>query len=117
MLKAIILLVSLTIPDAGLLVAADQSLTGKLGDSLCGATHNPVAEHGKQINDRECTLACIKKGGKYVLVDNGKVYAIENQDFKGLQQNAGQPVTITGEVNDGVIVIKKIQAAGGTSGG
>jgi hypothetical protein len=49
--------------------AADQTWTGKISDSMCGATHKKTAEHGtSNISDRDCALACVKAGGKYVFV-------------------------------------------------
>jgi hypothetical protein len=83
--------------------AKGNTWTGTISDSHCGATHNAAmqsdtSKKGK-IKDRECTLACIKAGAKYVLVSQGKVYEIENQDFAGLQNFAGYAVKLTGEMN------------------
>src|ERR1035438_4180447 len=42
--------------------AADQTWTGKISDSMCGATHQSATEHGgKKMSDRDCTLACVKE--------------------------------------------------------
>jgi len=61
--------------------AADKTWTGKISDSMCGASHaKMIAEHGgsgtAKMTDRECTQACIKAGGKYVFVTNGKVDSV-----------------------------------------
>jgi len=94
--------------------AADQTWTGKISDSLCGATHKKTAEHGTaQISDRDCTLACVKNGGKYVFVHNGTVYNVENQDFAGLEQHAGESVRLTGEMNGNSIKVSNIESSGG----
>jgi opacity protein-like surface antigen len=63
--------------------AADQTWTGKISDSMCGANHNSSAEHGgKKISDRDCTLAGVKDhNAKYEFVSGGKVYHVPNQDF------------------------------------
>src|ERR1039458_5521000 len=51
------------------LFAADRTWTGSISDSMCGATHKSAAEHGgKQMSARDCTLACVQNGGKYVFV-------------------------------------------------
>jgi len=77
------------------LLAADQTWTGTISDSMCGATHKKMAEHGTdKMSDRACTMACVKDGGKYVLVSNGKVYKIDNQDFAALAEHAGHAVKI-----------------------
>jgi hypothetical protein len=70
--------------------AADQTCTGKISDSMCGAKHNAAAEHaGKKRSDRDCTLACVKEhNAKYVLVSGEKVYNVSNQDFAALQESA-----------------------------
>jgi hypothetical protein len=61
----------------------DQTWTGKISDSMCGAKHNTSAEHGaKSMSDRDCTLACVKdQNAKYLFVNGGKVYNVGNQAF------------------------------------
>lgn len=96
--------------------AANQTLSGKISDSMCGESHKAQAEHGKsKMSDRECTLACIKKGGKYVLAADGKVYHIENQAFADLKKHAGHTVKVSGEVKDNTITVSKIEMEKGTS--
>ena len=90
--------------------AGAKTWTGKISDSMCGATHTMVKEHeqkgeisktttSKAEKDRQCTLECVKGGGKYVLASQGKVFEIANQEFAGLQQHAGHTVKLTGELN------------------
>jgi hypothetical protein len=74
----------------------ERAYAGTIGDSTCGAKHKSAAEHDQKMDARECTLACVKGGGKYVFVSLGKVYAIENQDFAGLEEHAGHRVKLTG---------------------
>lgn len=92
--------------------AAQQTLTGEISDSMCGASHKGMGEMGK--NPKECTVGCVKGGSKYVLVTNGKVYGIQNQNFSGIAANAGAKVQVTGDVDkDGKnITLTKIAAAG-----
>lgn len=88
---------------------ATKTWTGKIGDSMCGATHKMVKEHEqkgeisktvtKADKERECTLACVKAGGKYILASQGKVFEISNQDFAGLQEHAGHTVKLTGDLD------------------
>ena len=79
----------------------------------CGATHKSAAEHGgKQMSARECTLACVKNGAKYVFVRSGKVYNIDNQDYSGLQEHAGHSVRLTGEMKGDTITVSKIDMSG-----
>jgi hypothetical protein len=95
---------------AGLTVFSEEKTwTGKISDSMCGFDHTAMTkEHQKEgqlpgaarsDKDRECTLACVKSGGKYVFVAGRKVYEIENQDSAALQEHAGHTVKLTGEMN------------------
>ena len=89
--------------------AAEQTWTGKISDSTCGASHKAAIEHGgKAMSDADCTKACVKAGGKYVFVQKGKVIPIANQDYSGLEEHAGQTVHLTGEMTDGSITVSKI---------
>jgi hypothetical protein len=94
--------------------AADQTLTGKISDSGCGASHAKMeAEHADaKMTDRDCTLACVKAGGKYVFVSGDKVYNIENQDLALLQQHAGHTVRLTGDMKGDTITVSNIVMPG-----
>jgi hypothetical protein len=108
--------------------AMTKTWTGKISDSMCGAKHTMVKEHqqkgevSKTANnadkDRECTMACVKNGGKYVLVSQGQVFEISNQDFAGLQTHAGHTVKLTGEMDsDGkTIKVSEITMPGNAKG-
>jgi len=90
--------------------AAEQKMTGKISDSMCGATHKTMAEHGtSKMSARDCTLACVKNGGKYVFVSAGKVYQIQNQDFVDLEKHAGHTVKLSGDATGDSVVVSKIE--------
>jgi hypothetical protein len=78
---------------------------------MCGASHAGMGDMGK--NPKDCTTACVKTGAKYVFVSNGKVYAIQSQNFKPLAANAGAKIEATGDVDkDGKnITLTKIAPA------
>lgn len=76
--------------------AAPQTMTGQISDSMCGKSHAGMGEMGK--NPKECTMGCVKAGGKYVFVSGDKVYDIKNQNFAALAANAGANVQLTGDV-------------------
>ena len=89
--------------------AAEQTWTGKISDSNCGATHKSAAEHGgKAMTDRQCAQACVKSGATYVFVNDGNVYKIQNQDFAGLPVHAGHTVTLKGEMKGDTINVSSI---------
>jgi hypothetical protein len=90
--------------------AADRTWTGKISDSMCGASHAKMmaAHAGAKMTDRDCTLACTKAGGKYVFVTGGKVFNIANQSDADLQTHAGHTVRLTGEMKGDTITVSKI---------
>ena len=53
------------------LSASQQTFTGEISDSMCGASHAGMGDRGK--NSKECTAGCVKGGAKYVFVSKGKV--------------------------------------------
>jgi hypothetical protein len=90
--------------------AAQQTFTGRLSDSMCGASHQMKAAAGG-LADRECLFACIKGLAKYVLVDeHNQVVPIANQDAMGLPLYAGRPVKLTGERKGDAIFVTKVEA-------
>jgi hypothetical protein len=104
---------------AGLLVsgslalAAEQTWTGVISDSSCGRSHKSMIEHsGKKLSDRECTIACVKNGAKYVFVAGSKIYEIANQDFAGLEEHAGQKVKLAGELKGDTVTVNRIGVEG-----
>ncbi len=83
-------------PVAGF--GAQKTLTGQISDAMCGADHSMMQHGTAKPNARKCTQACVKTGQAYVLVSNGHVYHITNQDFAGLAKYAGESVRATGEL-------------------
>ncbi len=77
---------------------------------MCGASHAQMMGMHKEakMTDRDCTLACVKGGGKYVLVSDGKVYNISNQSLAAVAKNAGESVKVTGDVDGDTITVKKV---------
>ena len=69
--------------------AADQTWTGQVSDSMCGASHAKMIAGHPGMSERDCALACVKGGGKYVFVSDGKVYNIANQGLALLETHAG----------------------------
>ena len=92
--------------------AAPQTLTGQISDSMCGKSHAGMGDMGK--NPKECTMGCVKAGGKYVFVSGDKVYDIKNQNFAALAANAGANVQLTGDIAaDGkTVTVTKIAPVG-----
>jgi hypothetical protein len=100
-----VLLAALTAMPA---LAAPQTWTGTISDSMCGAKHMD-GEHGMKISDKACTDMCVKKGANYVFVSDGKVLTIANPQFKGLAEQAGAVVKLTGERTSDTVTISKLE--------
>ena len=93
--------------------AAQQTWTGQISDSMCKSDHAMMQKGAMKMSEKDCTAACVKAGQKYVLVSNGKVFQISNQNAPGLAANAGAAVKITGEAgSDGTsITVAKVEPA------
>ena len=108
-MKTALVLSALLLAAPVLPFAAEQTWSGKISDSACGAKHEEAAEGQGVMADRECTQACIRGGSKYVLVVDGKVFQIANQDNTDLATHAGHAVKMTGELNGNTITVSKIE--------
>jgi hypothetical protein len=93
--------------------AANRTMTGMISDSACGASHAKMIDAHKdaKMTERECTLACVKGGGKFVFVSDGKVYNVANQNFAALTEHAGETVSLTGDVNGDTVTVSKVAAS------
>jgi hypothetical protein len=89
--------------STGTIFAAQQTWTGVISDSQCGANHSG------EVNEHDCTLQCIKAGFEYVLVADGKILKIANQKFPALKERAGNTVKLSGEMKGGAIVVSGIK--------
>jgi hypothetical protein len=92
--------------------AATMKMDGMISDSACGASHAKMIEGHKEVKmtERDCTLACVKAGGKFVFVSGGKVYNVANQKLAALTQHAGETVSVTGDVKGDTITVSKVSA-------
>ena len=106
--RSFVVAAALLVTPAGTF-AAEQTWTGKISDSACGAKHEEAAEGQGVMADRDCTQACVRGGSKYVLVVDGKVFQIANQDNKDLATHAGHKVTLTGELKGQAITVSKME--------
>src|SRR5712692_1880340 len=87
---------------------ADTTIVGYISDSSCGLKH--MSGMG---DDKSCTLACVKSGGKFVLADRDHkvVYKLDNTGQEKAREFAGQKVKVTGQVTGKTIRVTAIEAA------
>jgi Prolipoprotein diacylglyceryl transferase len=103
----VIVVVGLLFAYQSFAIAAPQTWTGQIGDSMCGAKHKSMGS--MKMSDRECTEMCIKAGGKYVFITSGKVFQIADQKDKALATHAGHTVLLTGELKGDTVTVSKIE--------
>lgn len=87
--------------------AAETTLTGKVGDAMCGMKH-------AMANEAACTRGCVKKGSDYALIVKDKAYTLKasKDDLKAaLDKLAGQEVTIKGDLSGTTIQVTSVVAA------
>jgi hypothetical protein len=91
-------------------LAADsaQTFTGKVSDSMCGATHH------EGIPAADCVRACVEHGAKYALVVGDKVYTLDTSDkatLIELNKLAWEQAKVTGTAEGDTIAVKSVTAA------
>jgi hypothetical protein len=96
---------------ASLAPAATMTMAGMISDSMFGASHAKMTAGHPGMTDRACALACVKAGAKYVFFSDGKVYQIANQNQPDLAKEAGDNVSLTGDVNGETITVSKVTMA------
>jgi len=90
----------------GTLTADEMTLTGTVGDAMCGVKH-------MMDNAKGCTKGCVMKGSAYALIVEDKAYTLEtssNQIKEELDALAGESATVTGDVTGDTITVASIKA-------
>ena len=91
------------------IAAGKQTLTGEVGDAMCGVKH--MEGEGTPA---QCTRTCVSHGSKYALVVGDKIYVLNTGDKAALavlEQQAGKKATVTGAVDGTNIDVSKVVAA------
>jgi hypothetical protein len=83
--------------------APQPFFSGVISDNQCGARHEK--ESGK--SPAECTVACVRNGGKYSLVNGDKKYALDGNADE-LSHWAGQRVTVAGTLSGETIKVTSV---------
>ena len=94
---------------------ADKTYTGEIMDSTCAKMGNHDAGYKLTGTNtpKDCTLACVKSGAKFVLYDATTKTTYELDDQDKAKDLAGQKVKVEGTLNNSTktIHVDKIEAA------
>jgi hypothetical protein len=106
MRAGLVIVAALAIMLASAAAAKDQTITGEVGDALCGR------EHSMPGTPVDCIRECIGKGGRYSLLVGDKVYVLETEDkvlLDTLEKESGKRVKIAGTDNGKTFLVKTIK--------
>jgi Protein of unknown function (DUF5818) len=94
---------------------ADKTYIGEIMDSQCAKMGNHDAGYKLTGTNtaKDCALACVKAGGKFVLYDAATKTVYELDDQNKAKELAGQKVKVEGTLNNSTksIHVDKINAA------
>ena len=82
----------------------ETTLTGKVSDVACGATHKM-----KNMSEADCARACAKKAG-YALVVGDKVYKLQGHD-EDFDKYAAENVTVKGTLSGDTVTVASVAPA------
>ena len=87
--------------------AQETTIVGYIGDTSCGLGHMGG------MDAKECTLMCVKGGGKFILADRDhkRVYSLDKAGQQKARDFAGQKVKVTGRMVGKTIRVTAIEAA------
>ena len=93
---------------SGATLGADEmTLTGTVGDVMCGVTH--MMDDGVA-----CTKGCVMKGSDFALIVEDTAYTLKTSDESlkmELEKLAGMMATITGDVTGETITVVSVMMA------
>lgn len=87
-------------------LAATTTLTGTVTDDMCGAGKHMMP--GK--SDAICTRECVKRGAKFALAVDGKVYVLSGKTAQ-IDALAGRKATVKGDLSGNTLTVASITAA------
>lgn len=86
-------------------IAQAEQFRGTITDAMCGKQHMM-----KNASAAECTRACVKAGSDFALVVGEKLYILRG-DKAQLDEFAGSPAVIEGDLKGNAITVKRVTAA------
>ena len=100
MKKLIMSMTACVLLAPGFAGAKDMTFSGEIMDSACakGGGHESMFKKMGTNDPKECTLACVKGGSKFVLFKADKTF-YQLDDQKKLEPFAGQKVEVMGTLD------------------
>ncbi len=89
----------------GIALAAPQTFTGQITDTMCGKKHMIPGKSAA-----ECTRTCVQQKAGYGIVVGDKVYQLEGNN-SAIAPFDGKNATVRGEVAGNRIAVTSITAA------
>ena len=94
--------------------SASRTFSGEIMDSACAnmGNHDAGYKMSNTHTPKDCTLACVKSGSKFVLYNSATKTAYQLDDQQKPKDFAGQKVKVVGTYNAGTktIHVEKIEA-------
>jgi hypothetical protein len=81
-----------------------ETLSGTVGDSMCGAKHEAAA-----ASDVACIKKCVKGGASPIIISLGKVYQLSAESQKKAMPLLGDKVTVTGKLDGDTFDIASVR--------
>jgi len=84
---------------------SETALTGVISDTMCGKAHM-----AKDKSPADCIRMCVKRGEKYALVVDAKLYTLQGHEAD-LDKYATQKVTVKGAVKGNIVSVVSVTPA------
>ena len=112
---AVTLTAALLLSAFGFAAEKETTFAGEIMDSQCSSmgSHDKMLQSGAAKDARQCTLACVKMGGQFVLFDSAHKQVYKLDDQSGPEPFAGEKVKVKGTLDKATntIHVKGIQRA------
>jgi hypothetical protein len=92
----------------------NATYTGEVMDSACAkiGSHEAMTKNDPKITAKDCTIACVQHGAKYVLYDAATKTVYQLDDQKKPARFAGAKATVTGTLDAATRTIHVISIVG-----
>ena len=98
-MKNLAICVGCLLASLSIFAQGPQTFKGEIMDSQCAALRGHAMMQQKGESAKDCTIRCVKMGGKYTLFDPATQTAYQLDDQKKSAAFAGAKVTVTGTLN------------------